>query len=125
MTARVLERFLPDEDATTLFGEDIAVALRPGDILALKGDLGAGKTTLARSIVRALAGDAELDVPSPTFTLVQSYDARIPVHHFDLYRLGEPDELEELGLFEATEEGVALVEWPERAGDRLAGAIQP
>ncbi|MGI3127133.1 tRNA (adenosine(37)-N6)-threonylcarbamoyltransferase complex ATPase subunit type 1 TsaE [Nitratireductor sp. PBL-C9] len=124
MTARVLERFLPDEDATTLFGEDIAVALRAGDVLALKGDLGAGKTTLARSIVRALAEDPDMDVPSPTFTLVQSYDARIPVHHFDLYRLGEPDELEELGLFEAAEDGVALVEWPERAGDALKDAIR-
>ncbi|WP_295811517.1 tRNA (adenosine(37)-N6)-threonylcarbamoyltransferase complex ATPase subunit type 1 TsaE [uncultured Nitratireductor sp.] len=124
MTARVLERFLPNEDATTLFGEDIAVALRPGDVLALKGDLGAGKTTLARSIVRALAGDPDMDVPSPTFTLVQSYDARIPVHHFDLYRLGDPEELEELGLSEAAEGGVALVEWPERAGVALQDAIR-
>ncbi|MFC5586674.1 tRNA (adenosine(37)-N6)-threonylcarbamoyltransferase complex ATPase subunit type 1 TsaE [Nitratireductor kimnyeongensis] len=124
MTARVLERFLPDEDATTLFGEDIAVALRAGDVLALKGDLGAGKTTLARSIIRALADNPDLEVPSPTFTLVQNYEARIPVHHFDLYRLGDPDELEELGLFEAAEEGIALVEWPERAGERFADAIR-
>ncbi|EKF18988.1 bifunctional tRNA (adenosine(37)-N6)-threonylcarbamoyltransferase complex ATPase subunit type 1 TsaE/phosphotransferase [Nitratireductor pacificus] len=124
MTARVLERFLPDEEASALFGEDIAIALRPGDVLALKGDLGAGKTTLARAVIRALAGDPALDVPSPTFTLVQSYDARIPVHHFDLYRLAAADELEELGLAEAAQDGVALVEWPERAGDALAGAIR-
>ena len=124
MGVRVLERFLPDEEATVLFGEDIAVALKAGDIVALKGDLGAGKTTLARSVIRALAGDPQLDVPSPTFTLVQSYDARIPVHHFDLYRLGSPDELEELGLAEAASDGIALVEWPERAGDMLSGAIR-
>ncbi|MCR4265700.1 tRNA (adenosine(37)-N6)-threonylcarbamoyltransferase complex ATPase subunit type 1 TsaE [Nitratireductor sp. ZSWI3] len=124
MSARVLERFLPDEEATALFGEDIAVALKSGDVLALKGDLGAGKTTLARAIIRALAGNPELDVPSPTFTLTQSYDARLPVHHFDLYRLADPDELEELGLAEAAENGVALVEWPERAGAALADAIR-
>ena len=71
----VLERFLPDETATTMLGEDLAMALRPGDVLALSGDLGAGKTTLARGLIRAHAGDPGLDVPSPTFTLVQSYDS--------------------------------------------------
>ena len=75
--ARALERHLPDEQATARLGEDIAMALRAGDVLALSGDLGAGKTTLARGLIRAMAGDAGLDVPSPTFTLVQSYaDAR-------------------------------------------------
>lgn len=113
-----LERFLPDERATATLGADIAAALRPGDVLALEGDLGAGKTTLARAIIRALAGDADLDVPSPTFTLVQNYEARLPVAHFDLYRLGSPSELDELGLQEAPE-GVTLIEWPEHAGDRL------
>lgn len=113
-----LERFLPDEQATAMLGADIAAALRPGDVLALEGDLGAGKTTLARAIIRALSGDPELDVPSPTFTLVQSYEARLPVAHFDLYRLASPSELDELGLQEALE-GVVLIEWPERAGDRL------
>ncbi len=63
------------------------MALRAGDVLALSGDLGAGKTTLARGLIRALAGDPGLDVPSPTFTLVQAYETRVPVHHFDLYRL--------------------------------------
>ncbi len=115
----VLERRLPDEQATTRLGEDIAAALRPGDAIALEGDLGAGKTTLARGLIRAFAGDPELEVPSPTFTLVQAYDTRIPVQHFDLYRLAAPDELDELGFDEAVAGGVVLVEWPDKAGDRL------
>lgn len=114
-----LERHLPDERATARLGEDIAMALRPGDALALAGDLGAGKTTLARGIIRAMAGDPALEVPSPTFTLVQSYETRVPLHHFDLYRLGSPSELDELGLDEMLATGAALIEWPERAGDRL------
>ena len=116
MNGKVLQRRLADERRTVLFGEDIAAILKPGDVLALEGDLGAGKTTLARAVIRALAGDPALEVPSPTFTLVQSYDARIPARHFDLYRLSDPGELLELGFDEAREEGVALVEWPERAG---------
>ncbi|MDQ2705932.1 MAG: tRNA (adenosine(37)-N6)-threonylcarbamoyltransferase complex ATPase subunit type 1 TsaE, partial [Pseudomonadota bacterium] len=119
VSTRVLERHLPDERATVRLGEDIAMALRAGDLLALSGDLGAGKTTLARGLIRAMAGEEGLDVPSPTFTLVQSYEARVPLHHFDLYRLGSPDELDELGLDEMLAAGAALVEWPERAGDRL------
>lgn len=120
-TARtqVLERRLPDEGATARLGEDLAMALRAGDVLALSGDLGAGKTTLARGLVRAMAGDEGLDVPSPTFTLVQSYDTRVPLHHFDLYRLGSPDELDELGLDEMLAAGAALIEWPERAESHL------
>ncbi len=114
-----LERFLPDDEATATLGEDLAMALRPGDLLALAGDLGAGKTTLARGLIRAMAGDPGLEVPSPTFTLAQSYDTRVPVHHLDLYRLGSPDELDELGLDEALVDGAALVEWPDRAADRL------
>lgn len=110
---------LPDEQATERLGQDLAAALRIGDSIALKGDLGAGKTTLARAVIRALAGNPALEVPSPTFTLVQAYEARFPVHHFDLYRLGSPDELDELGFDEAAVKGVTLVEWPERAGDRL------
>ncbi len=115
MAGKVLERFLADEAATARLGEDLAMSLRPGDVLALKGDLGAGKSTLARALIRALADDAGLDVPSPTFTLVQSYDTRVPVHHFDLYRLSSASELEELGFDEALAQGAALVEWPERA----------
>jgi N-acetylmuramate 1-kinase len=121
----VIERFLPGEQATALLGNDIAAALRVGDVVALKGDLGAGKTALARAIIRSLAGDETLDVPSPTFTLLQSYETRLPVAHFDLYRLGSPAELDELGFAEQAAEAVTLVEWPERAGDRLpADAIE-
>ena len=115
----MLERFLGDEAATKRLGDDLAMALRPGDVLALSGDLGAGKSTLARALIRALADDETLDVPSPTFTLVQSYDARIPVHHFDLYRLASAFELDELGFDEALATGAALVEWPDRATDRM------
>ena len=75
---------LADEAATRRLGEDLALALKPGDLVRLEGDLGAGKTTLARALLRAMAGDPDLEVPSPTFTLVQSYDLRIPVHHLDL-----------------------------------------
>jgi tRNA threonylcarbamoyl adenosine modification protein YjeE len=114
---------LSNEAATLRLGEDLAIALRAGDIVALDADLGMGKSTLARAIIRAIADDEGLEVPSPTFTLVQSYALRIPVHHFDLYRLSEPEELEELGLAEALDEGIALVEWPDRAPSRLQGAI--
>ncbi len=118
-TLRTLERHLPDEGATARLGEDIAMALRAGDVLALTGDLGAGKTTLARALIRTMADEPALEVPSPTFTLVQSYETRVPLHHFDLYRLGSPDELDELGLDEMLVSGAALIEWPDRAGDRL------
>jgi len=116
-----VDRLLPDEAATGRLGQDLAAALRPGDVLALSGDLGAGKTALARALIRANAGDPELEVPSPTFTLVQAYAGRVPVSHFDLYRLGGPSELEELGFEEALREGAAIVEWPDRAAGRLPG----
>ena len=114
-----LQRFLPDEAATGLLGADIAAALRPGDVVALSGDLGAGKTALARAIVRALSADRDMDVPSPTFTLVQEYAGRLPVRHFDLYRLAAPEEAQEIGLFDRYDAGIMLVEWPERAGTAL------
>jgi tRNA threonylcarbamoyl adenosine modification protein YjeE len=121
MVERSIELYLPDENASSILGEDLAAMLRPGDVLALHGDLGMGKTTLARAIIRGLHGDPDLDVPSPTFTLVQAYQARFQIHHFDLYRLASPDEFEELGVHETIPDGVVLVEWPERAEDRLPG----
>jgi tRNA threonylcarbamoyl adenosine modification protein YjeE len=114
-----IERVLPDEQATVALGQDLAAALKPGDLLLLQGDLGAGKTTLARALIRAMAADYALEVPSPTFTLVQTYDTRIPLAHFDLYRISAAEELDELGLDEALAAGAALVEWPERAEGRL------
>lgn len=111
---------LPDEAATAAFAEDVAAILAPGDLVALSGDLGAGKTTLARALIRAIADDGRLEVPSPTFTLVQTYaGGRLPVAHFDLYRLADASELDELGLEEAIAGGAVLVEWPERADGRL------
>ena len=88
---------LADEAETILFGEDLVLALKAGDCLALSGDLGAGKSTLARAFLRAMADQNDLEVPSPTFTLVQIYDLRIPVAHFDLYRLADPSELRASG----------------------------
>ncbi|HZG30837.1 tRNA threonylcarbamoyl adenosine modification protein YjeE [Ensifer adhaerens] len=114
-----LSLHLADEAATLRFGEDLALALGPGLCVALEGDLGAGKSTLARATLRALANDPSLEVPSPTFTLVQVYDLRFQVGHFDLYRIADSSELDELGFDEILETGVCLVEWPERAGDRL------
>ncbi|QDY99506.1 tRNA (adenosine(37)-N6)-threonylcarbamoyltransferase complex ATPase subunit type 1 TsaE [Nitratireductor mangrovi] len=122
MTSGPIEIALADEAATILLGEDVALALRAGDVVCLQGDLGAGKTTLARAIIRAVAGDDDLEVPSPTFTLVQSYELRIPIHHLDLYRLADPAELDELGFDEMAERGAVLVEWPENAGDHLGEA---
>lgn len=110
---------LADDDATVRLGADLAAAAKPGDVFALSGDLGAGKTTLARGFIRAMSADPALDVPSPTFTLVQSYPGRIPTHHLDLYRLPEGSDLDELGFDEAIQDGVALVEWPERAEPAL------
>ena len=110
---------LADEAATIRLGEDLALALKPGDCLALSGDLGAGKSTLARAFLRAMADDPDLEVPSPTFTLVQSYDLRIPVAHFDFYRMGDASEIDELGFDEALANGICLVEWPEMAADEL------
>jgi tRNA threonylcarbamoyl adenosine modification protein YjeE len=109
---------LPDLAATQALGARIAAALVPGDAVALAGDLGAGKTTLARAILASL-GVREA-VPSPTFTLVQSYETpRLTVAHYDWYRLKTPRELDELGFRETLEDGAALVEWPERAPDYL------
>jgi len=112
---------LADEAATAALGARLGAAARPGGVVALVGDLGAGKTTLARGLIRSLAG-AETEAPSPTFTLVQTYDTpRLSIWHFDLYRLTRPEEARELGIEEAVD-GLALIEWPERAGRYLPSA---
>ncbi len=121
METEALRRSLPDEAATIRLGADIALALEHGDVVALSGELGAGKTTLARAVIRTLAADPALEVPSPSFTLVQAYDLDPPVHHFDLYRLAAPEEAGELGIGEAAQAGIVLVEWPERAPSFLPG----
>ncbi len=111
-----------DEAATARLGEDLGLALAPGDLVALSGDLGSGKTTFARALIRAFCDDPALEVPSPTFTLIQAYeDGRFPLVHADLYRLSAGD-LDELGLEDALEKGAVLVEWPEHGGDRLDSA---
>lgn len=107
---------LADEAATEALGARIAASLRPGDVITLSGPLGAGKTALARAVLRA-AGHAG-EVPSPTFAIVQPYDEiDPPIWHCDLYRLDEPEELDELGLDSVLFDGALLVEWPERAGE--------
>lgn len=113
------EVFLADEAATQDLGRKLAASLKPGDALCLTGPLGAGKSTLARALIRALTTPDE-EVPSPTFTLVQFYEtAAFPLAHFDLYRLSDPDEAYEIGLDEALDDGVALIEWPQRLEGRL------
>lgn len=111
---------LPDAQATLALGAALAADVRPGDVIALKGDLGAGKTTFARGLLAAL-GLVE-DAPSPTFAIVQPYappETRIPVAHVDLYRLDEPKDAQELGLDELHADSLLLIEWPERLGDTL------
>jgi len=102
------------EEETTRLGQDIACVLQRGDMVLLKGDLGVGKSVLARACIRTLARDKAMDVPSPTYTLCQTYDGDPPAAHFDLYRLSNSSEMEELGLSDAVETGVVFVEWPER-----------
>jgi len=111
-----MRRSLPDQSATEAIGQRLAARAKPGDVLLLSGPLGAGKSTLARAFIRAVAGDPGLTVPSPTFTLVQSYETpRGEIWHYDLWRLDGPAALEELGWDEA-QSGIVLVEWPERLG---------
>ncbi len=117
---------LPDEAATARLAQSLAARARLGDVFALFGELGSGKTAFARAFINALPAPggttpaASEEVPSPTFTLVQAYQrAPAPVWHFDLYRVARPDEVYELGFEEALGEGIVLVEWPERLGPLL------
>lgn len=105
---------LSDESATEAFGAALAAALRPGLLIALNGDLGAGKTTLVRGVLRALGHQGA--VRSPTYALVESYETPdFPLYHFDLYRLGEPEELEYMGIRDyLTPDSIAFIEWPQR-----------
>jgi tRNA threonylcarbamoyladenosine biosynthesis protein TsaE len=110
------------EEETARFAASLAPQLRQGDTLLLHGNLGTGKTVFARALIRALTGDNTLEVPSPTFTLVQTYDTPLgALWHFDLYRLEKGEEIYELGWEDALSGGLILVEWPERLG----GLIPP
>ncbi|MDV7141299.1 tRNA (adenosine(37)-N6)-threonylcarbamoyltransferase complex ATPase subunit type 1 TsaE [Tropicimonas sp. TH_r6] len=111
---------LPDASATEALGQAVSALLQPGDTLLLSGPIGAGKSHLARSAIRALMARADEppeDIPSPTYTLVQTYPAgEIELWHADLYRLTDPSEVLELGLEEGLSEGICFVEWPDRLG---------
>lgn len=112
-----MKRDLPDLEAVARFGARIAAALRPGDVVALSGGLGAGKTTLARAIIAALGHEGE--VPSPSFAIVELYDppmVRLPLVHADFYRLTRPEDAEELGLDDYRRNAALIAEWPEHAG---------
>lgn len=105
------------EEITIDFAKEIANTLKNRDILLIKGTLGAGKTVFTRGLLRFLCQSPDMDVPSPTFTLVQYYDSEnFPIYHFDLYRLEDPEEIYELGWEDAVSGGVTIVEWPERLG---------
>lgn len=121
MSAPDLQFTLPTEDDTAHVAARLARILRPGDTVLLHGDIGAGKTSFARALIRARLGRME-DVPSPTFTLVQTYeDPKADIWHLDLYRLSDPDEAVELGLDAAMRDAICLIEWP----DRLAEMAPP
>lgn len=110
---------LPDPAATDACARALGPHLRPGDVIALSGDLGAGKTAFARAVIQGFLGP-DAAVPSPTFTLVQTYETDSgPLWHCDLYRLEDPDEIWELGLTEAFQSAITLIEWPERMGSHL------
>lgn len=107
---------LVDEAATTEFASALASNLKPGDTILLEGPVGAGKTHFARGLIQSVLHRPE-DVPSPTFTLVQTYDTQMgEIWHADLYRVSSTDELEELGLWDAFDQAICLIEWPDRLG---------
>jgi tRNA threonylcarbamoyl adenosine modification protein YjeE len=111
---------LLDEGGTRRLAEELAHDLRPDDLVTLSGDLGVGKTTFARALIRNLAKDQSVEVPSPTFTLMQVYQGKTcPIVHADLYRLKEPDDLAQLGWDEAASGAIVMAEWADRAGDQL------
>lgn len=114
--AEIYRTFLPDETATEQFAATLAQGILPGDLLALSGDLGAGKSTFARAFIRAACGSADVEVPSPTFTLVQTYTAAdgTEIFHSDLYRLKGPEDIDDLGLEDERGASILLVEWPDR-----------
>jgi tRNA threonylcarbamoyladenosine biosynthesis protein TsaE len=112
--------FSPDEAATESLAAKLAARAGPGNVLLLSGPLGAGKTAFARAFIRARAADPALEIPSPTFTLVQTYDLPTPIWHYDLWRLSGPAALEELAWDEA-QSGIVLVEWPDRLGALTPG----
>lgn len=118
--------YLADPAATEAAGRVLGAVLREGDVVLLAGDLGAGKTSFARGVLAALGLEGE--VASPTFPIVLTYDppeVRLPLWHVDLYRIEDPEELEELGLDEATDGGALLIEWPDRLGSRAwPGALE-
>ena len=117
MTSQTLSLTLPSPQATCRFAARLGARLGPGDVLLLDGEIGAGKTHFARCLIQTLLTAPE-DVPSPTFTLVQTYDAApCEIWHADLYRLTDVDEVEELGLTEAFDSAIGLVEWPDRLAD--------
>jgi tRNA threonylcarbamoyladenosine biosynthesis protein TsaE len=115
---------LPDEAASAAFGARLAALVRAGDVITLSGSLGAGKTSIARGLLAALGLVGE--APSPSFAIVQPYEppeTTLPVLHVDLYRIEDPQEIEELGLDEALADSVLIVEWPERAPDAWPHAL--
>lgn len=118
MSELKLKFFCKTENDTVLLGQKISTLCHRGDVLALNGTLGVGKSVFARAFIQNICG--KTDVPSPTFTLVQTYEAQdFDVYHFDLYRLKSPEEIFELGMEEAMYDGVCLIEWPEKMGGYL------
>ncbi len=129
-TSSAVALTLPDLTATEALAAAVAARVRRGDAILLEGPLGAGKTALFRAFLRAITGNPALEVPSPSFTLVQTYDTPLgPIHHFDLWRIDSPNGLRELGWDDARAD-IVLVEWPERLGvlrpgDALTIALEP